>query len=389
MAWPELKKHLTTLPDHPDWIPYRRVCSTQRWGFCLPHREFLRLDKHPEREYEVCIDAAFKDGSLTYGELHLPGETEQEVLISTHVCHPSMANDNLSGVAVATFLAKHLQSSKLRYSYRFIYIPATIGAITWLSENRQRTANIKHGLVLSCLGDAGRSTYERSRRGDAEIDRALVHVLKRSGADYAIRDFDPTGYDQRQFCSPGFNLPVGCLMRTPNGQYPEYHTSADDLALIHRHTLADSWLKCASAITVLEHNRKYLNRNPFCEPRLGIHGLYTTFGDEGDSKLLQHAVLWVLNFSDGEHDLLDIAERSNLGFGIIERAARALVQHDLLTEIETPRHSGREARRTDASMLHGSGLLGFETRDKNDDSEHDNRGFREVCRFQSGDYSGI
>jgi aminopeptidase-like protein len=388
MAWSELKKHLVTMPDRPDWIPYRRVCSKEKWGFCLSHRQFLQLDEYPEREYEVCIDATFKDGSLTYGEACLPGETDDEVLISTHVCHPSMANDNLSGVAVATFLAKHLQSHKARHSYRFIFIPAVIGAITWLSENRQRTGNIKHGLVLSCLGDAGDSTYERSRRGDAEIDRALVHVLKHSDADYAIRDFDPTGYDQRQFCSPGFDLPVGCFMRTPNDQYPEYHTSADDLDFIHPHGLADSWLKCALAIEVLENNRRYLNRNPFCEPQLGKHGLYTTFGDEGHDRSLQRAVLWVLNFSDGEHDLLDIAERSNLSFGIIERAARDLVLHGLLTEIETLPRSEIDGRGTDTAMLHGLGIPGFETRDKNDDSEHDSREFRgAICRFQSGDYS--
>ncbi len=388
MAWDELKEHLITMPDRPDWIPYRRVCSNGSWGFCLSHTQFLQLDKHPDREYEVCIDAAFTDGSLTYGEVYLPGETEQEVLVSTHVCHPSMANDNLSGIAVATFLAKHLQTLELRYSYRFVYIPAVIGAITWLSENRRRTGNIKHGLVLSCLGDAGGPTYERSRRGDEEIDRALTIVLKQSGADHAIRDFDPTGYDQRQFCSPGFDLPVGCFMRTPNDQYPEYHTSADDLDFIHPHNLTDSWLKCALAIGILEGNRKYLNRNPFCEPQLGKYGLYTTFGDDGQNRSLQQAVLWVLNFSDGKHDLLDIAERSKLSFGVIEQAARALTRHGLLTEIETPFDSETEGRRKDASTWHGSGLLDFDTREENDDSEHDNHGLGgELCRCQSGGFS--
>ena len=385
MAWEDLKKHLITLPDRPDWIPYRRVCSNGSWGFCLSHAQFHQLDKHPDREYEVCIDAAFTDGSLTYGEVCLPGETEQEVLITTHVCHPSMANDNLSGIAIATFLAKHLQSHKARYTYRFIFIPAVIGAITWLSENRHHTHKIKHGLVLSCLGDAGASTYERSRRGDTEIDRALVHVLKHSGTDYAIRDFDPTGYDQRQFCSPGFDLPVGCLMRTPNDQYPEYHTSGDDLDLIHPLNLADSWLKCALAIEVLEGNRKYVNRNPICEPQLGKYGLYKTFGDDSQNKSLQQAVLWTLNFSDGKHDLLDIAERSNLNFGIIEQAARALTRHGLLTEIEIP--SDSETERRDASVSHGSALLDFDTRKENDDSKHGNHGLREeLCRIQSSGF---
>ncbi len=388
MAWHKLKQHLITLPDHPEWIPYRRVCSKESWGFCLSHKQFLQLDQYPEREYEVCIDSAFKDGSLTYGEVYLPGETAQEVLISTHVCHPSMANDNLSGIAVATFLAKRVQSLERHYSYRILYTPAVIGAITWLSENRQHTHNIRHGLVLSCLGDAGTPTYERSRRGNAEIDRAVAHVLRCSGEEYAIRDFAPTGYDQRQFCSPGFDLPVGCLMRTPNDEYPEYHTSADNLDLIHPSSLADSWLRCVLAVEVLEHNRRYLNRNPFCEPQLGKHGLYTTFGEESHDKLLQQAVLWVLNFSDGKHDLLDIAERSGFSFRIVEQAARALVRCGLLSQIETPSCSGMDEPRTGAEPLHGSDSIGLKTKDRTDDSRYDNRTrSRGTCRVQSRDHS--
>lgn len=388
MAWHELKKHLITLPDRPEWIPYRRVCSKENWGFCLSHKQFLQLDQYPERVYEVCIDATLEDGSLTYGEVYLPGETEQEVLISTHVCHPSMANDNLSGIAVATFLAKHLQSLERRFSYRFLFIPAVIGAITWLSENRRRTGNIRHGLVLSCLGDAGRATYERSRRGNAVIDRATAHVLQYSNKDHTIRAFAPTGYDQRQFCSPGFDLPVGCLMRTPNDEYPEYHTSADDLGLIHPHSLADSWLSCVSIVEVLEHNRRYLNRNPFCEPQLGRHGLYTTFGEEPDDRLLQQAVLWMLNLSDGKHDLLDIAERSGMNFRVIDRAARALLKCGLLSQIETKSGLNMDKSRTGQEPLHGSDSIGPKTRDRTDVSRDDNREpSRGSCRVQSREHS--
>ena len=156
---------------------------------------------------------------------------DDEVLISCHICHPSLANDNLSGMALAAYLARHLSSRPRRYSYRFLFIPGTIGSITWLARNEEQASRIRHGLVVTGVGDPGPFTYKRSRRGDAEIDRAAAHVLRHAGGPYTIRDFSPYGYDERQFCSPGFNLPVGCLMRTPHGEYPEYHTSADDLTL--------------------------------------------------------------------------------------------------------------------------------------------------------------
>ena len=239
MRLAELKEHLFTLPDKPDWIPYRTSYYQETWGFCLSHHRWEQLR---DEEYEIYIDSTLEPGQLTYGEFGIRGTTEEEVLISCHSCHPSLCNDNLSGMVVAAKLAQQLAALPLRYSYRFVWIPGTIGAITWLALNETILARIKHGLVLSCVGDPGRFNYKRSRRGNAEIDRVVEHVLRHTGDDFAVSDFSPYGYDERQYCSPGINLPVGCFMRTPNGQYPQYHTSADDLSLVKPEALADRWI---------------------------------------------------------------------------------------------------------------------------------------------------
>jgi aminopeptidase-like protein len=325
----ELQEHLFTLPDYPDCIPYRTSYYKENWGFCLAYRQYQAL---ADEEYEVCIDSSLQDGYLTYGEYYLSGAKSDEVLVSCHICHPSLSNDNLSGIALATFLAKYLTPLSLRYSYRFLFIPGTIGSITWLSVNEERVANIRHGLVVACVGDSGKSTYKKSRRGDAEIDKTVAHVLKYSGQEYEIVDFSPYGYDERQFCSPGFNLPVGCFMRTPHGHFPEYHTSADNLAFIQPQSLADSFAKCLSVLQVLERNKIYINTNPKCEPRLGKRGLYRTIGGQTDGAKAELAMLWVLNLSDGEHTLLDIAERSGMSFETISRAADQLQERGLLQE---------------------------------------------------------
>jgi aminopeptidase-like protein len=329
MSLEELKPHLFPLPEHPGWIPYRTSYYEERWGFCLSQDQLMRLG---DGEYEVCIDASLEDGHLTYGEYYLEGETTDEVLMSCHVCHPSLANDNLSGVALVTFLARYLSTLPLRYSYRFLFIPGTIGSITWLSMNEPNVGRIRHGLVVACVGDAGQSTYKKSRRGDAEIDRAVIHVLKHSGAPYEVLDFSPYGYDERQFCSPGFDLSVGCLMRTPYGRFPEYHTSADNLAFVHPFALGDSLVKGLAVVEVLEGNRTYVNQNPRCEPQLGKRGLYRMIGGRTDAGLDELAMLWVLNLADGKHTLLDIAERSGQPFAALRIAADALVAHGLLTE---------------------------------------------------------
>ena len=323
----ELKDHLFTLPEQPEWIPYRTSYYQETWGFCLSHNELLKMkDDH----YEVCIDSSLEPGHLTYGEYYLPGEEGNEVLISCHACHPSLCNDNLSSVALVTFLAKHLSTGPRRYSYRFLFIPGTIGSITWLYLNESGVHRIRHGLVAACVGDPGKSTYKKSRQGDAEIDRAVAHVLKHSGHDYEIMDFSPYGYDERQYGSPGFNLPVGCLMRTPHGQYPQYHTSADDLAFVRPESLADSFGKYLAALNILENNRTYLNLNPKCEPQLGKRELYRLIGGDRETGFDQMSLLWVLNLSDGCHSLLDIAERAGYEFNMIKNAAEALKESGLL-----------------------------------------------------------
>jgi aminopeptidase-like protein len=325
----ELKRSLFALADKPDAIPYRTSYYQETWGFCL---SWHQLDQLQDGDYEVCIDSRLEAGSLTFGECFLPGQIADEVLISCHVCHPSLANDNLSGISLAVALAKRLREESRRYSYRFLFIPGTIGSITWLALNEDKTVNIKHGLVLTCVGDSGPITYKRSRRGNAEIDRAVEHVLKSADRTHCVIDFHPYGYDERQYCSPGFNLPVGCLMRSQHGKFPEYHTSADNLSFIQPQYLGDSFVKAWAVIQLLEKNRTYVNQNPKCEPRLGKRGLYSGVGGAREGAFSELALLWVLNLSDGEHDLLAIAERSCMSFGEISSAASALQCCGLLEE---------------------------------------------------------
>ena len=337
MSLAELREHLHTLPDHPDWIPYKTSYYQERWGFCLSQNQ---LDSLKEGLYEVVVDSSLESGKLTYAECLVPGESSDEVLISCHICHPSICNDNLSGIALSAFLARSLRGRRLRYSYRFIFIPGTIGAITWLALNESTVSRIKHGLVVANVGDPGKMNYKKSRRGSAEIDRAVEHVLEHSGSPYEIIDFSPYGYDERQFCSPGFDLAMGSLTRTPWGRYPEYHTSADDLSLVQPRYLADSCKTYFSVLDVLENNTYYLNQNPKCEPQLGKRGLYRTMGGNVESKEAELAMLWVLNLSDGYHSLLEIAERSKLAFTTVRTAARALEAANLLRATDRPAGAG-------------------------------------------------
>jgi aminopeptidase-like protein len=331
MPLAELKQHLYSLPEHPDWIPYRTSYYKENWGFCLRHNDLLALE---EGDYEVCIDSTLAPGNLAYGELYLPGEVPDEVLVSAHACHPSLCNDNLSGVALAAFLAREIAAQPRRYSYRFLFIPGTIGSITWLALNEDRARLIRAGLVAACAGDPGKPHYKRSRRGSAEIDRAAEHVLRHSGEEFEIEDFSPYGYDERQYCSPGFNLAVGVLSRTPHWRFPEYHTSADDLSLVTPPALADTLRLYLETFSVLEGNRRYRNTHPKGEPQLSRRGLYSAFGGRKDADQFELALLWVLNQSDGEHDLLAIAERSGMAFGVIAEAASALIKVGLLEETE-------------------------------------------------------
>lgn len=326
----ELKSRIHTLPDRPDWIPYRTSYYKEDWGFCLAHRQ---LEQFAEDNYEVRIDSELRPGFLSYGEAYLPGRKQDEILFSTHVCHPSLCNDNLSGVVMVMTLAALMAEVSREYSYRFLFLPGTIGSITWLARNEEITHRIRHGLVVACVGDSGKLHYKRTRQGQAEIDRAATVVLRHRPEGGEVRDFSPYGYDERQYNSPGFNLAVGSLTRTPHGQFPQYHTSADDLEFVTATALADSLHAYLSVIEVLEQNRRFLNLNPKCEPQLGRRGLYRSIGGLPDAGRRELALLWVLNLSDGHHDLLAIAERSGLPFSHIARAAADLRAAALLEEV--------------------------------------------------------
>ncbi len=339
MALEELQEHLHSLPDQPDLIPYRTSYYRRNWGFCLPHNLRQQL---PQGDYRVRIDSSLAAGSLTYGELLLRGESSREILLSCHICHPSLANDNLSSLVVSLFLARALAAEieagrSPRYSYRFLWIPGTIGSITWLARNREAAERIDHGLVAANLGDAGDFHYKRSRQGDAVIDRAVALLLRDSGRPHQLEDFVPFGYDERQYCSPGFNLAVGSLTRTPWGRYAEYHTSADNPTFVQGQYLAESLRLYAAAFGLIESNRRYLNLKPHCEPQLGRRGLYRAIGGGEDGREKELAMLWVLNLSDGDHDLLAIAERSALPFNSIVAAAEALLAADLLRPVSVER----------------------------------------------------
>lgn len=337
MSLAELRPHLHTLPDHPDWIPYRTSYYAENWGFCLAHRQLMALR---DERYHVVIEADLAPGHLTYGELQIRGETDETVLFSCHVCHPSLANDNLSAIAVAVMLARYVQTIRPRYSYRFLFIPGTIGSLVWLARNESEVNRIVHGLVLSCLGDSGVMNYKQSRRGNAVIDRILAHVLQHHAPGHRIRPFVPYGYDERQYCSPGFNMPVGCLTRSPNGGYPEYHSSADNISLLRKESLLHSLLVLQQSVAAIEGDALYRNRNPKGEPQLGRRGLYAPIGGDHASNLEQLARLWVLNYADGDHSLLDIAEHAALPLPTIRRAADALFTAKLLEPASTNLGSG-------------------------------------------------
>ena len=324
----ELRQHVHTLPEQPDLIPYRTSYYAEDWGFCMPHRQFEQLQ---DEIYEVVIDSSLEDGYLSYGEYLHRGETEDEFLLSAHVCHPSLANDNCAGIALLTHLAKRISEVRTRYSYRFLFAPGTIGEITWLARNEDNAQRIKHGLVVSMVGDGGGPTYKKSRRGDAKIDRAMIHSLHHSGLTPTIYDFVPYGYAERQYCSPGFNLPVGLFQRGRSGKIPEYHTSADNLQFIRPDHLARSFCLIVETLDVIENDAIYYNTISKCEPQLGKRGLYSAAGGGKDVAAAEMAMLWILNLSDGTHSLLDIAERADLPFAVVRSNAEILQAHGLLT----------------------------------------------------------
>jgi aminopeptidase-like protein len=324
----ELDERLHSLPDR---IPYRTAYWADTWGFCVTEEE--RRAIRPDEEYEVCIDVRLEDGHLTYAEALLPGEAEEEVLLSTYVCHPSLANDNVSGIALLAVLGAHLVERRLHRTHRLLFSPGTLGPLAWLSRNLEHLDRVRAGLVVACVGDPGPLRYKRSRGGDTQVDRAAAYVL-RGRAGSIVDDFVPWGGDERQFCSPGFDLPVGALTRTPHGLFPEYHSSADDLDLITAESLGDSLAATLEILDVLEADRTYASRNPYGEPQLGRRGLYreVSSGAPREEESFQRAILWVLNLADGGHSLLDVAERADLPFAVVADAAAALLEADLIEE---------------------------------------------------------
>jgi len=327
----ELQTHLYSLPEFPDRIPYRTSYYDERWGFCLSHRQRESL---VAGQYRVHIDSTLTEGSLTYGEYFIPGERDEELLVSTHVCHPSLANDNLSGMAVAIAMAQSIAAlpRKPRYGVRFIFIPGTIGAITWLAVNTARIAVTAGGVVLSGVGDPGPVTFKQSKRGDGLLDRAFARVVnKRQGS---VRPYLPYGYDERQFCSPGIDIAMGCLMRTPYGEYDAYHSSADNLDLITADALADTLEVIRLAFTSVLTSPRYLSTSPECEPQLGRRGLYDAIGGNNESKSLQLALLWMLAYADGNFTLDDLEMLSGMPRATLEKAAGLLVDADLLNRVD-------------------------------------------------------
>jgi len=326
----------------------------------MAHKEFLKLQ---EGEYLVVIDSKLDNGSLTYGEYLIQGKSDEEVLLSCYVCHPSMCNDNLSGVVLLTMLAKYLRNLRNNYSIRFLFIPETIGAITWLYNNEHNISKIKHGLIATCLGDSGPLTYKKTRKGDAEIDRTVEAVLKKSCTKFRILDFFPWGSDERQFCSPGFNLSVGSLLRSVygNNEFPEYHTSGDNLDFMNMKSLTESFVTYLSILFELDNNLnqsldnvinsnsqndivskskpidKYLNLNPKCEPQLGKRGIYHQLGGQENmmqQRKVEFAIFWILNMSDGTNDIEDISRRSGIPLETLQTGIEILINANLLQKIE-------------------------------------------------------
>jgi aminopeptidase-like protein len=330
MPLAELRPHLYSIPERPDWIPYRTSYWREHWGFCLPHRQ---LESLPEGEYEVVIDSSLAHGSLTYAECRIPGVLDDEVLVSTHICHPGLANDNASGMAVAALLAAELVRSRPRLSYRVLFNPVTIGSMAWLLRNESAARALRGGLVIGLLGGPGPLTYKRSRRGTTEVDAIASAAVRELDPAAHVVDFSPYGYDERQFCSPGFDLPVGRLTRAPNGEYAEYHTSADNMELINPDALAQSVSAIARILGRIDSNNRLRSRLQYGEPRLGKRGLFRSTGGK-NPQAFEYALLWILNQADGTHGLNDIAAASGLPHEVVRQAVQALLDAQVIDDVD-------------------------------------------------------
>jgi aminopeptidase-like protein len=326
----ELEPHLHSLPDQPDWIPYRTTYWRADWGFCLRHRDRETLGHGP---FEVVIDADLQDGHMSVAECIVPGTTDGIGVVYAHACHPSLANDNLTGLAAATALARALQGSAPRLSWHIVFGPGTLGSLAWLARHEADVPRVRAGFTLGLLGDAHPLTWKCSRRSDTATDRAARSVLGRVAPGHRVLDFEPYGYDERQFCSPGFDLPMGRLSRAQYAEYPQYHTSADDLAFVSAEQVADAVAVAADLLAVLDTNRRVLNLAPRGEPRLGKRGLYGPMGGQTPREA-ERAMLWVLSGADGERDLVDASQRSGLPFEVIAAATDVLERAGLVCTLE-------------------------------------------------------
>lgn len=309
LTYDELSRHVRTLPGQPTAIPYVTTYYREQWGFCLEHDTWESLPK--EGTYRVVVDAELFDGSLTYGQAVIQGESDQEVLFSTYLCHPSMANNELSGPLVAAFLYQQLaKGPKPFYTYRFLFAPETVGVVAFLSQWGEHLKTHLHaGYVLTCCGDRGPLTFKMSKHETSVADRVAKHLLDRGGREHSVIPFAVGGSDERQFCSPGFNLPVGSIIRSRYQVYPEYHTSLDNKDFISFPHLKETVEFCAEICTALELNQSYVNRIPHCEPQLGKRGLYPHAVNPDTARKKVHQLLHLLTWADGEHDLLAIAEK--------------------------------------------------------------------------------
>ena len=327
MSLTALQPHLHSLPDRPTFVPFVASYFDEAWGFCLAHEQREDLD---DGTYEIYIDSTLASGSLTYGEHVIAGETDREIIVSAHVDHPSLANENVSGLATSVAIAQRMAAlGTPHHTIRFIFAPATVGAITWLALNQDRVTRIAGGLTLTSLGDDAPLRYKKTQSADTTIDRVAARVLGEAGVAHEFLDFYPFGYDERQYNSPGFRLPVGSFMRAIHGRTPEYHTSGDNLDLVDDNQIAQAIEVIVEVLAKMDATRSYVNRAPHGEPQLGRRGIYDAVGGKNIPDF-QLAMLWVLNQSDGSHDLVSIASVSGLPIETVTAAADVLLEHDLI-----------------------------------------------------------
>lgn len=332
VSWEELKQHLYTLPNQPQAIPYRTSYYQKRWGFCISYSQYLSLSN--EEEYEVYIDASYNPlGSMTIAESEIKGRSDKTIYITSYICHPSMANNELSGPLVICELYHLIKLNIVDpyYTYKFLLMPETIGSIWYLSVHRDEILNkCISGVVVTCIGDNAPFTLKKSRRGNGLLEQSIEYLLRTTCDSYKKYDFFPLGSDERQYCSPGFDLPFCSLTRSMYGEYDEYHTSLDNKEFISFDAMSKSAEFLMQAMQIVEYNGSYMNLYPYCELQLGKRGLYPTLSAPNSRSTLVDAFMWILNYSDGNHDLMWISEKSGINFFVIKEAVEILLNHKIL-----------------------------------------------------------